>query len=1098
MSDSVSSPEEPRGQDKVFGKNKWRGKLFSADSRLGRALENLDRSDDNIAKFLHTAAPRPEAIPPLTPRIDGAVASRGPSAAGDEQDDKKIVDVYRRPKPRQDKGLCVRFESTPPAIIGVGGDDAELPSRDISRSLAETLTFERSSNQEQSHYNVKDRHSDTYRRSIDYHDETSFLPSSPRRRLVMVDDELPAAESHHAGHNREAAQLASVRIPNSVFRLRDEQQSLDVDSRKIDFRNASNKPSTMLEEASYDQRYNRQKAATRNPGSIRHSDVLLPEALPAKSLTPCESPESYYDAQEALLSSYYSPHDTRDLPDSGIQAIRQSPQHVSLSPENKPLSLRSVAKSLGDESLEEFDSRVRRFNHLFQLISSTHIDIMAVPFEQWVRTSAWWFLRGRGGLESAVRVKAPAIATVSAANDGDLSSNLKQAYINLAKAWWILKHVTPNHPAVRKFGNGSMHSMVPVIRGSGDKYLAELVEVNLTMLAYMHALTMSMRKHQRLPPDDIQMQRLESQIFLESPTLPPEIAALMVNNMLDPKIMGKQYVANPFFPIIIGDTPLHFSFCKIFVDVVLNYCDDAKPGVCIPCVVSVLRERTDWAVKAAVASQDGQVNLVIQSDDHGGLDWHGVQWILRQHAMQLTIAEGLVLQIKFSEKDFKTIWGICDYTQRVRKEYSASTGEEIIYERELPLVQCLDCPSFPAEPVQDCRVRLFERKSVQAKASGHQRAHDGYRLMAITSPGTKTLSKLNYHLGKDSPILFGTHRSKGRNTLLVRVPSSFSISLTFLEASDVESFRSTLSGTSIMEGDRCSTSLQLQNFTVSPVSADQNMTYMYANHCFSVLRWHKVRVVSRGPPNHGHDPQSIVGPEQLRILVDCDSCTFTDRVNVGLGDLQLNLSFQNMNTIKLLRAAQQDMTWSITDGVLEEADLSSLTDVLRSMAKSPSVRTYQFRSLLDLHNFQAMLTGFHVLYDGLASTLSISRPRMVVPLHKRWEASTPRLQIVKQEKIVQLVAFFHDFSHGACMNFVLKVTDFYDTYARSGVFFLRIVDAKFALPKGESDPAKDFVCLDMPEEYPSEHDDIIIGFGSEHGKHSKKLTGSRARNSRTN
>lgn len=70
------------------------------------------------------------------------------------------------------------------------------------------------------------------------------------------------------------------------------------------------------------------------------------------------------------------------------------------------------------------------------------------------------------------------------------------------------------------------------------------------------------------------------------------------------------------------------------------------------------------------------------------------------------------------------------------------------------------------------------------------------------------------------------------------------------------------------------------------------------------------------------------------------------------------------------------------------------------------------------------------------------------------------------------------------MNFFLKVTDVFDTFARSGGFFLRIVDAKFALPKGDSDPARDFVCLDMPE-YPGEHDDITIGFDNDQGNHSR-------------
>ena len=53
---------------------------------------------------------------------------------------------------------------------------------------------------------------------------------------------------------------------------------------------------------------------------------------------------------------------------------------------------------------------------------------------------------------------------------------------------------------------------------------------------------------------------------------------------------------------------------------------------------------------------------------------------------------------------------------------------------------------------------------------------------------------------------------------------------------------------------------------------------------------------------------------------------------------------------------------------------------------------------------------------------------------------------------------------------------------------MRIVDAKFALPKSESDPARDFVGLDMPE-YPGEHDDIVIGFDNDQGKQSKRLFG---------
>ena len=115
-----------------------------------------------------------------------------------------------------------------------------------------------------------------------------------------------------------------------------------------------------------------------------------------------------------------------------------------------------------------------------------------------------------------------------------------------------------------------------------------------------------------------------------------------------------------------------------------------------------------------------------------------------------------------------------------------------------------------------------------------------------------------------------------------------------------------------------------------------------------------------------------------------------------------------------------------------------------------------------------------------ASCFAISRRRSVVPIYKKWEANLARIQIVKQEKIVQLVAFFSEFQHGTCMNFILKSTDHIESFGRSGKFGIRIVDAKFALPKKDGDPASNFVCLDMPE-YPIEHDDLTITFDSEVG-----------------
>ncbi|THD00111.1 hypothetical protein EYZ11_000436 [Aspergillus tanneri] len=114
----------------------------------------------------------------------------------------------------------------------------------------------------------------------------------------------------------------------------------------------------------------------------------------------------------------------------------------------------------------------------------------------------------------------------------------------------------------------------------------------------------------------------------------------------------------------------------------------------------------------------------------------------------------------------------------------------------------------------------------------------------------------------------------------------------------------------------------------------------------------------------------------------------------------------------------------------------------------------------------------------VASSFTISRRRMVVPITKKWEASMARIQIVQQEKVVQLLAYLNEFHYGKCMNFVLKGTDTLENFGRAGKFGVKIVDAKFALPKNDNDPTSDFLCLDMPE-YPIEHDDISIAFDSE-------------------
>lgn len=97
---------------------------------------------------------------------------------------------------------------------------------------------------------------------------------------------------------------------------------------------------------------------------------------------------------------------------------------------------------------------------------------------------------------------------------------------------------------------------------------------------------------------------------------------------------------------------------------------------------------------------------------------------------------------------------------------------------------------------------------------------------------------------------------------------------------------------------------------------------------------------------------------------------------------------------------------------------------------------------------------------------------------KHVEAQRARLQIVRQDTNIQLVAFFHDFPLGRSMNFVLRGVDTYEAFTRSEKYYIRFVDAKFSALKDDTHHDWEFVCLDLLE-YAGEHDDIFIGFNTE-------------------
>jgi hypothetical protein len=642
----MSIQGEPLSDIKQSGKHNWRGKIWSPEGKFGRKIESKESTNEDIDSFLHAGGTKANA--PTAPRIDVAVARKPlplPQVSPSE-----IVDVYRRPKPRQNKGLRVTFQKAAPEIIGEGGDEAELPARDVMKSCLDVSIF----GQAQLHEHASDESSGRPRerpRDVPDTDHEASLRPPPMQRRATGFDDLPIRTGNN-DHYQNADYEDSVSFSPAEEKHKPlPQPPLDQGEDNHDY-----KTGARLEPSLRKRSPMRSIVDDDSFGMAASLEIPVPEILASNSVSPRASPQPPVNYQGSSGPNYRFPptaseaHSPPKSSKSDYQARPDLPDQPLAAADPKVGLLRHVAKGLGDDSLNDFESRVRRFNDIFRLGVSARGDPNKLPFVQWIRTAGWWFVKGRGGLESAVRSRSLGADRSQSGSEAAPSMSLTQAWLNLAKAWWIIRDITPEHPEIRRFGSAGMASILAVIKNFGDQELAELVEVHLSLVANMRALTMSMKRNEMLPSHAVEIQRLDPRVLLDLPDLPRAFASLVINNASTAPTKSRQYISRPFFPILVGDTGRFLSFGRMFAEASLDADDHATRNFRFPCVLSVLRERNDWGVQAAIASQDGQMNLVIQTNHEGGLTWRDVQWKIPFHSMQVKLLEGVDLNLLFSEK----------------------------------------------------------------------------------------------------------------------------------------------------------------------------------------------------------------------------------------------------------------------------------------------------------------------------------------------------------------------------------------------------------------------------------------------------------------
>ncbi|KAI8628024.1 hypothetical protein F5Y19DRAFT_150480 [Xylariaceae sp. FL1651] len=776
-----------------------------------------------------------------------------------------------------------------------------------------------------------------------------------------------------------------------------------------------------------------------------------------------------YSSNSPPLADLNSIHSTSDLSFKAIPITQNPSLRGFVSPlVERSRSLHNVVVAAGDDAFDTFTDRTKHLYELFRLYAEQQKSLENSRPEDLSRAALWWFLKGRTSLESVIRNRP---------KDPDDTRHLiarYQAYTDLAKGHWLMEVALPE-----------------IAEGKYSPTSGELGEVRQVLTYNLRKLTISMKRNGFLPPEEPFLpQTMDKSIWIEYPSLSQDIIALL-NGVWGSSLAAVQQPTRSMESLDalpIGDTAKYFIYTRVPVDVYLMEQGIESAQTYFPCTLSVVRSPEDPNLNFVVASQNGSVSLRIQSDKKAGPSWHNVKWRPDAYSLEIKLPRGFVLAIQCTQQDFKVLWGIFDFSTKVQGYLYPRQDEVVVHTVTLKGFHYFDANpqgrSFPKEAVGQCQLALFERLLKESSPTGPRTFHRGFRLAIVTGPRIRTLSGVSHTFPPQLPIQFAMLRGEQRAPLLQLDFNDGKdrgrMVMSFTDEQEREKLLRLVCGSYVHRDEEIVAEVPLEGMNISEGLADTKGGFGATQK----LPWQRARVINAR--YGGENPQTVLA-EKLRLEIDSVDKTgvgivgtITDRVNVAPGELKLRLGTKDILTLQVLRQPQLDMTISLLETSVPAESARGFASLQSTIQGNSTVRTYRFSSFKDLHAFQMGLTGYSVLFDGVASSLNISRRMMVVPIHKKWEAGTTRIQVVQQDKTMQLLAFFEDWHHGQCMGFVLKGTDVFESFGRSGKAGLKLADAKFPLPRVPADGATKtddmaFLCLDMPD-YAGEHDDITILF----------------------
>jgi hypothetical protein len=526
---------------------------------------------------------------------------------------------------------------------------------------------------------------------------------------------------------------------------------------------------------------------------------------------------------------------------------------------------------------EEFYMRMQHLQNVFRLAADASQHTAPRSLGLWVRTCAWWFVKGRAMLERRVRETQKGVADSIHEADSDHSIEATQPYVDLAKAWWITREIIPDYVHLERNENSNQLS---------DKVdaidFSHLIQTFNAIEASMQALATSMTQNDVMPPSSILTQGMDTRIWVEYPSLPHGILCLVGG--LNQTTLAKRILPGqqPFFSILVSDTQRHFNYGRLFVEAEIAM--EGEPhDVQMPCVVTILREKTSSNVEITIVSQDGQINLHVQSDKRRGPTWADVEWRSRSQSICVHLTPELGLVLRFLAQEIKTLWGIFDYNRRMMKDWQPQENENVVLEEVIPIFHYsspIGGPpeSFPSKPVKDCRLRLLETSHLKVEGTGERTLYGGQRLVILTPPGLKTLSGISHALDPGLPVLFNYLRGDGNAPALMlhirKEGKTASMIFTFAQTESRAKLHLLLSGGFINSGESASEDIALPDLLISRLTTEE-APEPAGTVVISNIEWKSLNVIS------STSAAKAPCPIPLRICITCNFGVVVDRLNGG-------------------------------------------------------------------------------------------------------------------------------------------------------------------------------------------------------------------------